>query len=347
MSGQGQIGSHARQTYAVGVGVSTPRTIAPMRAILTTRLPPDDANWGYEIKWDGMRAVAFVAEGVLRLQTANLLDATERFPELAPLAAAVAPHDAVLDGEIVTFNERGLPDFGLLQPRMQARHADAARRGADTRPAFYVLFDLLELDGDDLTALPYETRRERLVDLVPPGSHWKVSEGWVGGGADLLDVIATRGLEGLIAKRLGSRYEAGRRSRSWLKLKVRRGQELVVGGWLPGEGSRSTHFGALLVGYHDPEADGSPLRYAGRVGTGFGEGELVRLLGLFEGIGQDRCPFDPPPPRPVTKVARWVRPEVVVAVEFAEWTRDGILRHPAYVGQRLDKDADEVVREEC
>jgi bifunctional non-homologous end joining protein LigD len=317
-----------------------------MRATLAPRLPPDDANWAYEIKWDGMRAVAFVAEGTLRLHTANLLDATQRFPELAPLAAAVAPHDAVLDGEIVTFNERGVPDFGLLQPRMQARDAAAARRGAETRPVFYVLFDLLELDGVDLTALPYETRRERLVDLVPAGPNWKVSEGWVGGGAKLLEVMASRGMEGLIAKRLGSRYEPGRRSRSWLKLKVRRGQELVVGGWLPGGGSRSRHFGALLVGYHDPEADGSPLRYAGRVGTGFAEAELIRLLRLLEAMGQDRCPFDPPPPRPVARVARWVRPEVVVAVEFAEWTRDGILRHPAYIGQRYDKDADEVVRDE-
>jgi bifunctional non-homologous end joining protein LigD len=330
----------------VVVPASTPRTIAPMRATLTAEPPPDDENWAYEIKWDGMRAIGFVEEGGLRLQTANLLDATGRFPELAKLADALSPHRAVLDGEIVTFNDRGLPDFGLLQPRMQARNAVAAQQRAAGQPAFYVLFDLVELDGDDLTGLPYEQRRQRLLGLVEPGPSWKVSEGWIGGGGDLLDVMRDQGMEGLIAKRLGSRYEVGRRSRSWLKLKVRRRQELVVGGWLPGEGSRAAHFGALLVGYHDRAVEGAPLRYAGRVGTGFDEAELHRLLARLRGLESPRCPFDPPPPRPVGRAARWVEPSMVVEVEFGEWTRDGILRHPAYVGQRHDKDPAQVVRED-
>jgi bifunctional non-homologous end joining protein LigD len=230
---------------------------------------------------------------------------------------------------------------------MQARDPRTARERAAVQPAFYVLFDVLELDGEDVTGRPYEDRRDLLLDLVAPGSHWKVSEGWVGGGTDLLEVMRAQGMEGLIAKRLGSPYEAGRRSRNWLKLKVRRGQELVVGGWLPGEGARATAFGALLVGYYDHAAAGRPLRYAGRVGTGFNDKELTRLLRLFDDLSVADCPFDPPPPRPVQRRAHWVRPEVVVQVEFGEWTRDGILRHPAYIGQRYDKDAADVVREEA
>lgn len=330
----------------MSVSSTTPRIIKPMKATLASDPPVDDDNWAYEIKWDGMRAIGFVEDGTLRLQSVNGLDATVRFPELAGLADAIAPHSAVLDGEIVTFNEHGVPSFGLLQPRMQARSAVAARERAATQPVFYVLFDILELDGEDLTDGAYEDRRDALLDAVMPGPHWKVSEGWIGGGEELMEVMRTKGMEGLIAKRLGSTYEIGRRSRNWLKLKVRRRQELVVGGWLPGEGTRAAHFGALLVGYHDRSVKGSPLRYAGRVGTGFNETELQRLLKLLSELAADDCPFDPPPPRPVTRHAHWVRPELVVEVEFGEWTQDAILRHPAYIGQRFDKSADDVVRED-
>jgi bifunctional non-homologous end joining protein LigD len=317
-----------------------------MKATLAEEPPPDDASWAYEIKWDGMRAVGFVGDGALRLQTVNGLDATERFPELAALAPALRPHDAVLDGEIVTFDEQGRPNFGMLQPRMQARNPTAARERAAGQPVFYVLFDLLQLDGIDITDQPYEDRRALLLELVEPGPHWKVSEGWIGGGTELLEIMRAQGMEGLIAKRLDSRYEVGRRSRSWLKLKVRRRQEFVVGGWLPGAGSRSAHFGSLLIGYHDPTTKDCPLRYAGRVGTGFDEAELTRLLTLLHQLGDETCPFDPEPPRPVVRHGHWVRPELVVEVEFGEWTKDAILRHPAYVGHRVDKPASTVVRED-
>jgi bifunctional non-homologous end joining protein LigD len=316
-----------------------------MKATSASNPPPDDDGWAYEIKWDGMRAIGFVADGTLRLQTSNGLDATERFPELAPLAIAIAPHDAVLDGEIVTFDANGRPSFGLLQPRMQARRASIAQERAVAQPAVYVLFDLLALDGHDITDQPYERRRALLLELVEPGGHWKVSEGWVGGGDELMGVMREQGMEGLIAKRLGSPYEIGRRTRDWLKLKVRRRQELVVGGWLPGEGNRSGHFGALLVGYHDVDEPRAPLRYAGRVGTGFNEAELRRLLGLFDTLATPECPFTPAPPVAVARSANWLRPELVVEVAFGEWTHDGILRHPSYVGQREDKAASDVVRE--
>jgi bifunctional non-homologous end joining protein LigD len=169
-----------------------------------------------------------------------------------------------------------------------------------------------------------------------------VTEAWNGGGPDLFEIMREQGMEGLIAKRLGSRYEKGRRSTAWLKLKVRADQELVVGGWLPGEGSRSPTFGSLLVGYFD---EGDHLRFAGRVGTGFTDKELVRWRTLLDERGCDRCPFEPPPPSPVARQGRWVRPELVVQVAFREWTADGMLRQPAYLGQRTDKDARHVRRE--
>jgi bifunctional non-homologous end joining protein LigD len=204
------------------------------------------------------------------------------------------------------------------------------------------VFDLLELDGESLVDLPSEDRRRLLTELVEPGPSWRVTEAWIGGGRDLLDVMEERGMEGLIAKRLGSRYEVGRRSGNWRKLKVRRQQEMVVGGWLPGEGARATTIGALLVGHHG----GGSLRYAGRVGTGFREAELRRLRDELDALSSPRCPFEPPPPATVARRARWVEPSLVVEVAFREWTADGVLRQPAYLGQRFDKDAHDVVREE-
>jgi bifunctional non-homologous end joining protein LigD len=330
------------EIYAVAVTSSTRRPVAPMRAVLSRSVPSDDDRWAYEIKWDGMRAIAEVDDDTISLHTANLIDATDRFPELVGLAGAITPHRAVLDGEIVAFDPHGLPDFGRLQPRMQARSTRAVRETMAGQPVVYVVFDLLELGGESLVDLPYENRRHLLTELVEAGSNWRVTEAWIGGGQDLLDVMEERGMEGLIAKRLGSPYEVGRRSANWRKLKVRRQQEMVVGGWLPGEGARATTIGALLVGHH---AEGS-LRYAGRVGTGFRETELHRLRDELDSLGTSQCPFEPPPPAAVARRARWVEPTLVVEVAFREWTSDGVLRQPAYLGQRFDKDARDVVREE-
>jgi bifunctional non-homologous end joining protein LigD len=161
----------------------------------------------------------------------------------------------------------------------------------------------------------------------------------------LLAATDEQGLEGVVAKLEDSRYEPGARTRSWRKVKVRRHQEVVVGGWLPGEGNRSGRLGALLVGYHDAAGDGGPLRFAGRVGTGFSDAELGRLGDRLEALATDECPFDPPPPRPEAARARWVRPELVAEVEYGEWTREDRLRHPSYLGLRHDKDAADVTRE--
>jgi bifunctional non-homologous end joining protein LigD len=288
-----------------------------------------------------MRAVSFVEEGTVRLQRANLRDATASYPELAGFAGGVSAVRAVLDGEIVAFDDDGAPNFGRLQHRMHVTSpVEAARRAAEV-PTVYQVFDVIHVDGTDTTGLPYVERRELLRQLVADGGCWRVPDHHVGDGAAMLEASKRQGLEGLIAKRLDSRYEIGRRSTLWRKVKNRRAQELVIGGWLPGEGGRSGRLGALLVGYYE----GDRLRFAGRVGTGFTDKELERLGRLLADLATDESPFDQPPPRPVVKLARWVRPELVAQIAFGEWTSDDILRHPAYLGLRNDKAPGQVVRE--
>ena len=198
----------------------------------------------------------------------------------------------------------------------------------------YVAFDLLHFDGADCWQLPYLDRRRLLTELVDDGPHWQVPPHHTSGGADLLAAVTEAGLEGIVAKRVDRPYEPGRRSSSWRKVKVRHTQEFVVGGWLPGEGNRSGVVGSLMIGCHRPDG----LWWVGNVGTGFSHGELVRVGGILDRLATSDCPFAPAPSGPSTRGARWVRPEMVVQVEFGEWTPDGRLRHPAYLGERTDKD---------
>jgi bifunctional non-homologous end joining protein LigD len=277
------------------------RGIAPMKATAGA-LPPDDDRWAYEIKWDGYRTLAFLEGGSLRLQSSNLLDVTARWPELAGLAAHINAGSAVLDGEVVAHDESGRPRFELLQ------------RGAV--PVSYLLFDVLAINGTDVTALPYEQRRHLLEQLVEPGPSWSVPGHQVGGGAALLAATADRQLEGIVAKRLGSRYQPGKRSPDWRKIKHRADQELVVGGWRPGRGSRAGTFGALLLGYYD---DRGALRFAGSVGSGFDERTLAALSPWLRAHHRAECPFAPAPPRAYAADAAWVAPELVVQVSFTEW----------------------------
>jgi bifunctional non-homologous end joining protein LigD len=306
-------------------------------------LPLGD-GWTYEVKWDGMRALCFVHDGQIRVQSYNERDVTASWPELAGLPAALPVATALLDGELVATDGEGRPSFGLLQQRMHvADAAEAARRAAEV-PVAYVAFDLLHLDGHDLTALSLADRRRLLDQVLEPGPRWRCSPLHDDGPA-LLAAATERGLEGVVAKRLDSRYEPGKRTRSWLKVKVRRRQEMVVGGWVPGEGNRTGRIGALLVGYHDAPGDG-PLTFAGRVGTGFTDAELRRLALLLDDRTTEECPFDPPPPRAeILRGPRWVRPELVAELEYGEWTSDGRLRHPSYLGLRDDKPARDVTRE--
>ena len=306
-------------------------------------LPTDD-GWAFEVKWDGMRALTFVDGPRWRVQSFNERDVTASWPELAGLAEALPATTALLDGELVATDADGRPDFGRLQQRMHVSDpTEAARRAAEV-PVTYVVFDLLHLDGHDLTALPWEDRRRLLDQVVEPGVRWRRSPVH-DDGPELLAAARARQLEGIVAKRTDSLYVPGSRARTWRKVKVRRRQEMVVGGWLPGEGTRHGHLGALLVGYHDAPG-GGPLRFAGRVGTGFRDTELQRLAGLLAERRSADCPFDPPPPRAdLVRGATWVRPDLVAELAFAEWTGDGRLRHPSYLGLRTDKDAADVTRD--
>jgi bifunctional non-homologous end joining protein LigD len=319
-----------------------PTDLRPMKAT-SAEHPPVGDDWAHEVKWDGMRVLARLAGGTVTLMSTNGLDATTRFPELAGLAEACGC-DAVLDGEVVAFDAEGRPDFGLMQHRMHVATAhEAARRAVDV-PVSLALFDVLWLDGNDTTAVPWRRRRALLEDLVEPAAAWRVPAVH-DDGPTLLAVARERRLEGIVSKQVDSLYLPGKRTTQWRKVKVRCEQEFVVGGWWPGEGNRTGGLGSLLVGVYDPDAPGRPLRFAGKVGTGFSAAVLADYERLLAPLATDRCPFDPPPPAALARRAHWVRPEVVIQVQFGEWTADGVLRHPSHVGRRIDKDPADVVRE--
>ncbi|MHB8531827.1 MAG: DNA ligase D, partial [Solirubrobacteraceae bacterium] len=293
------------------------------------------------IKWDGVRAIAYSTPGELRLESRNLNDISDSYPELARLGRALGSRSAVLDGEIVAFDADARPSFGRLQQRMHVGSRAQARRLAKQTPVTYMIFDVLWLDGHSLMGLAYSERRSRLSELELSGASWQTPEHVVGNGAALLQASAEQRLEGIVAKRLDSIYEPGLRPRSWLKLKTTGRQEFVLGGWLPGKGKRASTIGALLLGVYEP---GAGLRYVGRVGTGFSERDLQRLQELLAPLERGDSPFTAGerPPRE----ARFVAPKLVAEVEFAEWTQGGSLRAPSYQGLREDKEASEVVREE-
>jgi len=317
-----------------------PEHVKPMLARIGP-LPSDDAAWAYEIKWDGVRAIAYSTPGKLRLESRNLKEITAQYPELARLNRALGSHAAILDGELVAFDDRGLPSFATLQRRMHVSSSAQAKRLVKATPVTYMIFDLLWLDGHSLIALPYAERRELLEALALDGERWQTPEHLTGRANDVLAATAEQGLEGIVAKRLQSPYAPGTRNGDWIKIKNFGRQELVIGGWLPGEGRREARIGALLVGVHD--ADGA-FRYAGRVGTGFTDAELDRLAKLLEPLRREHSPFEAgerPPPDAI-----FVEPKLVAEVEFSEWTAAGSLRHPSYKGLREDKDAREVVRED-
>jgi bifunctional non-homologous end joining protein LigD len=314
--------------------------LRPMKAV-TGSLPTDETGWAFEIKWDGVRVLSAIDAGHVRLRSSRGNDITGRYPELQGLSDALAERAVVLDGEVVTFDEDGRPSFGRLQTRMHVASAAEVRKRAETVPITYVVFDLLHLDDHDVMPLPYVDRRRLLTELLPEDGCWIVPAHRESDGAALLDAVAERGLEGVMAKRIDSPYLPGKRSSSWIKAKARLRQEFVVGGWQPGEGGREGQIGSLLLGVYD---DGK-LRYSGKVGTGFTMRELERLAGLLAPLQIAESPFDPPPPRPIARVAHYVRPELVAEIEFGEWTGEGILRHPSYMGLRDDKAPGDVVRE--
>ena len=316
-----------------------PERIVPMMAKPSTDLPPNQRRWSFEVKWDGVRAIAYVQPGRLRMESRNLNEITDAYPEVRGLVGALGMHEAVLDGEIVAFDDAGRPSFERLQRRMHVTSPTSVRRLMKSTPVVYAIFDLLYLDGHSLMDRPYAERRERLESLDLSGPAWRVPAAHPGNGTQLLEATAKQGLEGVVAKRLDSRYEPGRRSGNWLKIKNTLRQELVIAGWIPGEGRRTDRIGALLVGYYE---DGK-LRYAGRVGTGFTEKTLEDLRKRLVPLKRDTSPFGIAPKLP--REAVFVEPRLVAEVEFREWTSERVMRAPSFKGLRDDKPAAEVVLE--
>jgi bifunctional non-homologous end joining protein LigD len=307
----------------------------------TGELPPEDEDgrWGYEFKWDGVRAVAAVHGGLLGLTSRKGTDITVRYPEVGTLPAALDGHEAVVDGEIVMMDGAGRPDFGALQNRMHRTGAEVPRLAA-AKPVTYLVFDLLAWDGEDLTTRPYAERRERLDVLGLSGNRWVATPWFRGGGAGVHAASQENGLEGVVAKRLESPYRPGVRSPDWRKIKNVRTQSVVVGGWRPGQGRRSGGVGSLLFGVPDDEGR---LIYAGHVGTGFTDQDLRDLERTF--TSRSTSPFAGTLPRDVTRDAHWVEPDLVGEVAYAVWTADGRLRHPSWKGVRDDLEPDDVVVE--
>jgi bifunctional non-homologous end joining protein LigD len=318
-----------------------PALVHPMLAVLGEEVPTDDAAYGYEFKWDGVRAVVYVDGGRARVLSRNDIDVSPSYPELRVLAESLGSRRVILDGEIVAMDDGGRPSFEALQARMHVTNPAQVRRLTDQVPVTYLVFDVLYLDGRSLLDQPYLERRRILEALQLSGPSWQTPPHFEAGGRDVWDASKQLGLEGVIAKRLDSRYLAGKRSDLWLKLKNLRTQEVVIGGWKPGAGRRKGAIGSLLIGV--PGVDG--LDYVGHVGTGFTDAMLRELEALLAPLARDDSPFASPVPRMHTKDARWVAPEIVGEVAFGEWTKAGVLRHPRWRGLRPDKSPADVVRE--
>jgi bifunctional non-homologous end joining protein LigD len=302
---------------------------APMLSTSSESLPRGE-GWIHEPKWDGFRAIVTISGGQAKLTSRNGNDLTERFRPAARAAElGTRSADAVLDGEICALDDNGRSRFSLLQ--------------ASSGTLVLVVFDLLELDSEPLVALPLCERRKRLEGLIDPARGGIVLSPQFTDGEALLAAAEEQGLEGVVAKRLDSRYQPGSRSADWHKVKVRQSQEVVIAGYTKGQGRRATGFGSLVVGVY--EAGG--LRWAGNVGTGFNESEITRLLGLLKPLVREDSPFAETPKMPRVRRSDvvWVEPRLVAQVEFAEWTREGRLRAPVYLGLREDKSASEVRKE--
>ena len=318
-----------------------PVAVEPMKASLAADLPANQKEFGFEFKWDGIRATLYSEGGRIKLLSRSQEDITRRYPELRGLGAVLGAREAVLDGEVIAVDQQGRPSFERLQERMGLTKEAEVRRKMRQVPVAYMIFDLLYLDGHSTMGLTYRERRRMVEGLGLKGRYWQTPKSVEGEGEAMRDTSRSAQLEGIMAKRLDSTYQPGRRSANWLKVKNWRGQELVIGGWLPGAGARDGRIGALLVGYHDQ----GRLVYAGKVGTGFTEKLLGRLAALLEPLRRPDSPFEAGIKAPTAAI--YVEPRLIGEFRFAEWTRTGQLRHPAFKGLREDKDPRSVVREEA
>jgi bifunctional non-homologous end joining protein LigD len=317
-----------------------PTFIAPMLATLTAK-PFDSPDWLFEVKWDGFRTQAVVADRKVQLFTRNGNDAAGYFGRALEPPTWIDAHEAVVDGEMVALDEQGRPDFSLLQERL------GVKPGGEPPDVVFVAFDLLHHDGRSLLAVPLEDRKRLLRAILREDRRVRYAGHVEADGIAFHAAAGAQGLEGVVAKRRTSRYEPGRRSTAWLKVKLRPEQELVVGGWTPAEGSR-TELGALVVGVYDEDR----LRFAGKVGSGFGAAARRQLRPHLDDLAIDEPPFDPAPPRDHRgrwggdlRNVHWLQPELVIRAEIGGWSRDGIVRQSAYKGIEPGRDPRSVVRE--
>jgi bifunctional non-homologous end joining protein LigD len=322
-----------------------PAMIHPMLAESIEK-PFDGVDWLFEIKWDGYRAIAFLEGGKVRLVSRNQNDLTPRYPELKDMGKFIHAKTAILDGEVVALDEEGKASFSLMQQRTGFRPGGKRGAGNADVAVLYYAFDLLYLDGYDWRRVPLEERKRKLLSLLVAGDHVRYSDHYEERGKALFEMAQKTGLEGIVAKKRASFYEE-RRSREWLKIKIRRRVECVVGGFTVPEGSR-THFGSLVLGLYDKKGQ---LIHVGQAGSGFDQKSLGEIWKLLEKIETKKNPFFGEV-EALRKVS-WVRPELVAEIEYAEWT-DGTsegsgpkLRAPVFLGLRDDKDPKECLLEEA
>jgi len=306
--------------------------------------PFDSDDWLYEIKWDGYRSVAFIENGQLRLVSRNHNDMTALYPELADLPTYLRARNAIVDGEVVAIDEQGRPSFSLMQQRTGIRHGRFRAPGSRDVPVLYFAFDLIYLDGYDLRKVNLEERKQLLQEIVIPGDNLRFSDHQAGQGTALFQVAGDRGLEGIVAKRRNSCYEE-KRSREWLKIKITKEIEAVIGGYTEPEGSRE-FFGSLVLGLYNKQGQ---LIHVGQAGTGFDRKMLASMWKLLKTLETKTNPFYGPVD--AGRKAHWVKLELVAAVRFTEWTHEtsegGVkLRAPVFLGLREDKDPKECTFDE-
>jgi bifunctional non-homologous end joining protein LigD len=308
----------------------------PVQPMLATLSAPDEVtnpdDWHFEMKWDGVRIIAYLDEGTVKLLSRRGRDETARYPDLVPDLAKLNCTQAVLDGEIVVLDPGGAPNFGLLQPRINLTKAGDIAAAARQAPAQLLLFDIVRLDGESLLRRPYEERRELLEALQPTtGSRVQVPPVFEGDLTAAMETSKALRLEGVVAKRRGSIYQAGSRGKTWLKIKHRLEQSVVVGGWRPGNGNRDGTIGALLLGI--PEDGG--LRYVGRVGSGFTDAGLKEAMRRLGELARKDSPLIDVPAEDA-RDSHWVEPTLVGEVYYTELTSTHRLRHPVWKGWRPD-----------